>query len=352
LVIAENPGITSKADWERETNIYSVCRLCRKSDAPDHSGLSWQYWEETEKGQLVPGSDIETDFDDCPMWPGWLIPAYGEHWGHSYCEKYKGDLYLVEATHSALNDGTALAAWALTFVKPGGRTSINEVRKAPNLSTLPGSAEDVTTYVSGKSGDMGWTASHVQRAEQRLGVAFLLMSAARREGERVTAEEVQRVAQELDQAMGGLYTQVAQGSQWRMVNRFIRLHEDTHKDIPTLPPGIVDVEVVTGVDALGRSVETQALKDYGTTLSELFPQQVQQVIDAHDFATRLASGLGIKPDGLVPDPAQVQQEEQAKMSQATLMQMATKAAGPIGGSLAKGAVDAYNAPPQPPQNQQ
>lgn len=353
LLMEEDDKLAKCPEWQREADIFSVCRLMRNGHKPKDANeqWSWQYWQETCEGTIIPDSEVETDYDDAPMWPCWLIPSYGENWGRSYCEKYRGDLYLVESGHSALNDGLALAAWCLTFVKPGTRTSLRTVQKAKNLDILSGSAEDMSVFNSGKTGDLSWGSSHIQRAEQRLGVAFLSQAAARRDGERVTADEVQRTGAELDQAMGGLYTQSSQGNQRRMIMRAIKLHEEASDDMPKLPPGIVDVQVVTGVDAMGRSVEVQALLDFVKALTEAFPQKVQEIIDASDFSTRLAAGMGIKPDGLVNTKEQIAATQQAQMQQQQGAEMSAKAAGPVGGAVAKGLMDRANAPaaPQPPQ---
>lgn len=332
LLLRENEGLNETDEWDREARIYSVCML----DGPVETG-SWLFWQETEKGTLIPGSEVETDYNDVPMWPGWLIPVYGESWGRSYCEEYRGDLFTVEAGSSALNDGAAWAAFTLGFVKPGGRTSLRQVQKARNLSWLSGSAEDVTTLRSEKGNDMRFIEGHVARAERRLGVAFLMHLAVRRDGERVTAEEVQHTAQALDKAMGGLYTERAQGDQRRMVTRFIRLHEEADEQLPVLPDGIVNIEVVTGVDAMGRSIENQQLRELGGELNQTFgPQAAGEVLNRANFATRLAASKGIKPDGLVKTEEQLSTDQQDAQQQALQADVMGKAAGPTSGALVKG----------------
>jgi hypothetical protein len=230
-------------------------------------------------------------------------------------------MFTLESLASAGNDGAALAAWALLFVKPGTRTSIKQVREANNLDVLSGSAEDLTVLRSDKTADLNFVAGREALAARRLSAAFLLQASVQRDGERVTAEEISRLGVELDQGMGGLYTAVAQGNQRVIVRRFMFLHEEDNKELPKLPKGVVDVAVVTGVDALGRSTESTSLRRYVQTIREAFPTKAEMILDAVDFARRLAAADGIKSDGLVRSQEAVDQETQAQQQQAQQQQL-------------------------------
>lgn len=340
LVYRETPELKKKAEWEREVKIYSVCKL--KVDENEDE-KSWLYWQEYE-GRYIADSGVETDYDDAPMWAGWLIPVYGQNWGRSYCEEYQGDLFALESLGSALNDGSSLAAWALSFVKPGGRTNIRQVREAKNLDMLPGDAADITVLTSQKTADLTFVLNWFTNVVRRVAAAFLLQASIQRDGERVTAEEIKRLAGELDQAMGGLYTEIAQGSQRRILKRAIRLHEEENSDLPTIPEEIISVQVVTGVDALGRTAESTSLISFAKVISELFPQQAHLILDALNFAKRLAATEGIKPDGLVKTQDQVAGEAQQQQQQAAQQSLVNQAA-----PLAKVAAEQFNQQQQQPQ---
>ena len=337
LIYRETPDLRKKREWDREAKIYSVCKL-----QVDESGeKSWLYWQEYE-GQYIEDSGVETDYEDCPMWPGWLIPVYGQNWGRSYCEEYQGDLFALESLGSALNDGSSLAAWALTFVKPGSRTSIRSVREARNLDMLPGDAADITVLTSQKTADLTFVLNWFTNVVRRVAAAFLLQASIQRDGERVTAEEIRRLAGELDQAMGGLYTEIAQGSQRRIIKRAIRLHEEENPDLPEVPDDVISTQVVTGVDALGRSTESTSLINFAKVIGELFPQQAHNILDGLNFASRLAATEGIKPDGLVKTAERVAQENQQAQQQAAQQSLVQQA-----GPLAKVAAEQMNQQQQP-----
>lgn len=329
-----------KSDWQREVDIYSVCAL-RVSDGGEKT---WCYWQEYE-GILIDGSEVETDYEDCPMWPGWLIPVYGSNWGQGYCEAYRGDLFTLESAGSGLNDGGALAAWALLFLKPTARTSLRQVRKAKNLELLSGQADDLSVFRSDKTPDLNWLSQHFAQAARRLGAAFLMKSAVMRDGERVTKEEVQQVGRELDDATGGLHMGVAQGNQRHIIMRAVRLHEEEDDTIPALPRGVVEVSVVTGVDAMGNSGDAQELRELGADINGTFgPGSAAKILNPSDFATRMASYRGIKPDGLVIDQETMDANQKQEQQQALAASVAEKAAGPAAGALAGGMMSPPGAP--------
>ena len=357
IIYREKPELLKTEEWTRETTIFSVCRYIRH---PTHKGMyedgNWEYWEETEMGQLLPGSSVETDYDDPPMWPGWMIPVYGQNYGRSYCEEYRGDLFILENGHSGLNDGVAMASLALMFVKPGGRTSLRQVQNAKNLAMLSGVAEDVSTFKAEKTNDLKFALEHVQMAAERINQAFLVDRAKQRDAERVTAEEVEQVQQELDRAMGGLYTEVAQSHQRIMVTRFVRLHEEADPDIPEMDPNLVAIQVMTGADAMGRSVEQKNLMAFGQGINTVFPpnSQTTRILDPWDFSRRLASTMSIKPDGLVLKQEDVEAKEQQQQQTAQQGAITQKAVGPAIGPMAKAMashMDAANMQQQQGQQQ-
>lgn len=335
LILEERPELEKVEAWARECTLFSVCRFKRGGKRYEEG--EWEYWEETEKGQLIEGSCVTVPYDQPPMFPGWCIPVYGQNYGRSYCEEYRGDLFILENGSSALNDGATIMSLSLMFVKPGGRTSLRQVQNARNLAMLSGSAEDISTFRAEKGGDMQFVQGHVDKAELRINQAFLVNSASFRDAERVTAEEVEKVGQELDQAMGGLYTEIAQSHQRVMVSRFIRLHEDSNELVPEVPSSLARIQVVTGVDAMGRSRELRDLSDFGKDINSTFPPNSQaiQILDPYDYATRSASARGIKPDGLVMKKADVEAKKAQDQQKAQQMQIASKAAGPIAGPMAQ-----------------
>jgi len=317
---------SAKSKWEQEVDIYCAQMFIPPSSGDDETEGSFRYWEEY-KGEYIPGTGVETDYDSPVMHAGWLIRTAGRNWSPSYCEMYRGDLYTVEAAASGMNDITAAAALSLMFHKPGSQSSIKQVREARNLSILPGSAEDLTMFRAEKSADNNTVAGNLEQAARRLSSAFLMQSAIQRSGERVTAEEIQRLGTELDKALGGLYTNISDGNQKPIIQRAVALHEERNPKL-RLPKDKVTVEVITGIEATGDSIEAQNLLDWGTVMSKMWgPEGVKQT-NVNDFGKRYATLKGIKPDGLSLTPQQVSDNTQQGMQAGMMQEAVSKGIGP------------------------
>lgn len=333
--------------WEQTAKIYTVCKL----DTEDGERV-WHYWQEHE-GEVLPGTEVTADFDNPPMYPDWLIPVYGQDWGRSYCEQYRGDLYIVEANSSSLNDGAAIAALCLLFVKPGSRTSAKQVKEAQNLAVLSGSADDITVFRMDKSADFQFVSNHLEQAVRRLSRAFLLQTAIVRDAERVTKEEIARLGNELDKAMGGLYSELAQRTQRHVVLRVVRLHEEEDKSLPPVPEDLIRISVVTGIDALGATTEEDALVSLGGTINAVFgPGTAAKIMDPSDFTRRLSAEKGIQPEGLIKSPEALAQEEEAAMQAAQQQTLLDKAAGPLAGQVGRALGDQLSTNPSQPSEAQ
>jgi hypothetical protein len=294
--------------------IYCCCKL--KVLGPKDEQKKWLYWEEFE-GETIPGSESMSDYHAPPMYPSWMIPQYGFNWGLSYCHLYAGDLYKVENGEASLNDGMDLASLSWLFVNPAGMTSKKVLEQARNGKLMHGRAEDVTVFRLDKTNDFGFVQNNVDNTSRRLMQAFLMNSAIQRPGDRVTAEEWRTMARELSEAMGGLYSSLAQGSGKAIVSRFVALHEYEDKSIRPLPKDVIRMAVITGMDALGLDMDEQNLEMAFAVLSKFMPpDQLMAKFNGDNLITRVLAGYSVKPDGLLKtadeqaaDAAQAQQQQ-------------------------------------------
>lgn len=312
--------------WDEEITIFHVQKLI--SDAKGKK--QYVYWQEVEGGHVVEDTVAYADYDTPTIHFGGMIPAYGSDWFLPYCQDYEGDMQAVENFSAALQDGGAAAARFLTLVDPSGQTEIKDIMEADNLDVVPGREADVHSLRADKGGDLAVTAQEMEKAARRLGQAFLMFSSVQRQGERVTAEEWRILATEIDQAMGGLYSDISQTSQRYFVLRFIHLHQETDKSIGKLPEGVVRVSVVTGIDSLSQSSEGARLREFMMEAGEeIGPEALAAHISIPDYLRRKAAVKNIKSDGLVKAPAQMEADASAQQQQAMQQSLLDKAAGPI-----------------------
>lgn len=326
------PQLSGVKDYQKRVNIEVVCRLQRN----DNGDKFWEYWEEFQ-GERIDGTEFDAPFEEPPLYPAWMIPVYGQDWGRSYCEEYRGDLLKVENLASALNDGAAAASLLWLFLTPGARTSLRQLKKAENMALMSGRGEDVTAFKLDKGSDFQFVANDQEKAIQRLGRSFLLVSSVQRDAERVTAEEWGRMAQEIDEAMGGLYSELGQTFQTHVVRRFVALHNDEDAELPKLPKGIFRVAVVSAIDTMGRALEGQALVRAVGTVLQLFKEEGGKYISVRSFIARILSSEAIKQTGLLRTEEEVAGEMQQMQQQAMQQEMLSKAAGPVAGGIAKAA---------------
>lgn len=337
--------------YDETVDIYAVCK--RRTDAKGEH--YWEYWEEFE-GNLLDGTEYEADYEDVPLYAAWMIPTYGEDWGRSYCEEYRGDLFRADALSKAINDGAALASLILLFLKAGARTSPKQIRKAENMSLLTGQADDLSAFHLEKTADFSFVSKEIEETVRRLGRAFLLVSSVQRQAERVTAEEWKEMAEEIDQATGGMYSELAQTFQRHVIRRAVALHNAEDKQLPKLPKGIFRVAVITGIEAMGRTIEGQNLMRATQGIEQLYgPEVLAKYTDPLEFIRRVYVSENVKQDGLVLDPETVAKnmaDQQRMLAQRTLLEKGTAPAVAAMGKAAPALGQAVNAeqndPSQPP----
>ena len=133
------------------------------------------------------------------------------------------------------------------------------------------------------------------------------------------------LGQELETAIGGLYSLLSVELQMPLVNRLMSVMSKKQK-LPKLPKDIANPVIITGVEALGRGHDLQKLDLFLAGAAQVVgPEAVAQFVNVGEYLKRRATSLGIKTVGLVKSDEQMAQEAQ----QAQMMQM-TEKLGPSG----------------------
>jgi hypothetical protein len=321
-LLAENPELRSEDDSPEDT-IDLFTRLALKGIG---KRKMWKVHQEVgEPGIRVPDSEGTYPQDKSPFIPLRLTRIDGEDYGRGFGEEYLGDLKTLDSLYRSIVEYSAAAAKILLFVDPGGLVSAEDVANAPSGEVLDGNAKDVSilTLVE-KFNDFKTAFDVSQNTETRLEQAFLLMSGVQRNAERVTAEEIRRLANELEQTLGGVYSILAEEMQRPLVRRV--MHEmQRRKELPQLPEEAVNFEVVTGLEALGRNQDLVRLDILVEGLLQLGgPEAVNDYLHLGAYMKRRAAALSIDVEGLIRSEQEVQQIKDQRAQQA----LAEKAAGP------------------------
>ncbi len=285
------------------------------------------------KGVRVPGSEGRYKPEDLPFIALRMSHIADEDYGRGHVEEFLGDLISLEGLTQAIVEGSAAAARLLFLVAPNGTTRIKDCAMAPNGGFVSGNAADVTVLQAQKQADLAIASQVSNSIEQRLGFAFLLNSSIQRNAERVTAEEIRYMAQELETALGGMYSVLAQEFQLPLV-RLVMARMVKAQKLPKLNEGVVSPVVITGIEALGRGNDLTKLDLFiQGAAATLGPEALARYVNIGDYFNRRAAALGINPKGLIKS----EEEMQAEMQQAQMMQMA-QSLGPkaldVGGKAA------------------
>lgn len=248
----------------------------------------------------------------------------GENYGRSHCDDYRGDMAAIESLSRSIIRFAAAAAKVIFLVNPNGVTDVNRLSEAEEGEFVPGKDEDVTVKTLEKFADFQIAESVLGKLITQLRYSFLTNSAIQRQGERVTAEEIRYMAQELENTLGGVYSLLSVEFQLPLVE-IAQSKLQLSGEIPKLNGKDVKAVIVTGIDALGRSHEVARIQALVQDIAERFgPEAIPRYIHAGEYVTRVASGLDIDIKNLVKTP----EEQAAEANQARATQLTESLGGP------------------------
>ena len=284
-------------------------------------------WYQECKGEKIPGTDGRSKVDISPWITLRFIRIDGEDYGRGYVEEYRGDLISLESLMQAVIEGAAASAKVLFLVNPNGVTRAATLAKAPNGAIREGSAADISVMQVGKAADFSVSQAVMQTITARLADAFLMASSIQRQAERVTAAEVNIMAQELENSLGGVYSILSQEFQLPYLKRRMHMLVRSGK-VPKLPDKIVKPIIVTGIQGLGRGHDRNKLIEFiGTVAQALGPDVMRQYVNVDEAVKRLATSIGIETTNLVKSQEEIQAEMQAMQQQQLIQHLGPAALG-------------------------
>ena len=286
-------------------------------------------------GEEVPGSKATYPKAKVPFISlAWSL-SDGENYGRGHVDEQLGDFISYDDLSKSLLEGAAGAAKLLFMNKPNSTTNIRDLQRARNGQFITGNAEDISVLTVEKASDFRFAYDQAIIIEQRLSRAFLLTESIQRNAERVTAEEIRVMAQEIEDALGGVYSVLGVELQRPLATLLMASLKKRGK-MPALPKEI-ETTITTGFEALGRGHDLAKLREFrGEIVSFNAPDLVTTYLNISDYLTRAGTALGIDTDGLVPTKEQIdatlkQQKQEAQMAELAKTGAAT--------AMAKGAIE-------------
>ena len=268
-----------------------------------------------------------------------MVRVDNEDYGRGYVEEFLGDLKSLEGLSQALVESAAASSKIVFMVRPNSVTRKKDLAMTRNGDIITGTADDVSVLQAQKQYDLQVVERSIAKLEERMSYAFLLHTAIQRDAERVTAQEIRYMAEQLETAMGGIYSLLSQEFQLPLVSILMKRMEQAN-EIPKLPKGTVQPTIITGIEALGRGNDLQKLREFVAEIGNLaqINPQVVQALNPDDLIKRIAIGLGIDTDGLLKSQEQLAEEQAAQeeqMQEQQMVQMAEKAIPQVANNLTK-----------------
>jgi hypothetical protein len=291
-------------------------------------------------GVKLEGSDATYKKDES----AWLVLRWnglsGEDYGRGYVEEYMGDIIALEGLSQAIQEHSAIASKTFGILRPNSSLSPKDLVNVQNGGFVSGDPEDLAYPDIGKNNDMQVAQATANSLVESISRAFLITQV--RDSERTTAAEIRLLATELETALGGAYSLLANTLQKPLLNREIaRLKK--RKKLPEINDKDLSPKVIVGLEGLGRGTDVEKLMKAAEALAAIAPAlQIIQDIDQTKLIQFVFNGVGLDTDEILKSPetkqaeAEAAQQQQQKEQQADLM---SKAAGPAAGAMAKGMAD-------------
>lgn len=261
----------------------------------------------------------------CP----WTAPTWsliiGEHYGRGLVEDYAGGFAkLSDLSEAATLYGIEIMR-VVHLVSAGSGTDIDDLMAAEHGEYVRGDPNTVSAHESGDAGKLAQVAAEIASVFGRLAKAFMY-DANTRDAERVTAYELQRDAQEAENALGGVYSALAASMQVPLAH--ITLVEVDSNTLPGLISEELKLSIVAGIPALGRTSDVQNLLAATQEATAIVPvlTQLDSRVDKNKLMDLLYSSRSVDTSLINKSPETMAEEarasQQAQQGQAQMMQAA------------------------------
>lgn len=228
-----------------------------------------------------------------------------EHdYGTGLVEDYSGDFGTLSTLSEAEVKSAILSSDYRWLANPSGITDLNAFKQSVTGDVIAGQKDDLTLVAMVSGNALEQIGKTADKFVQRIGRAFLLGTAVTRDAERVTAEEIRMQANELETALGGVYSRLAVELQLPLVRWLLKAIDVTIEGTKLEPT------IVTGLAALSRAADASQLKQFlaDASAAAQMPEQVLIRLQWENVLGTLAAASGLNATKYVRPEAEVQQD--------------------------------------------
>lgn len=285
---------------------YFIVIRRRPGDKPTFDVTEWV--EDTEVDTKVQALD---DLEYIPL--VWRLSDEANY-GTSLVMDYEGDFAGMTQASEAIIIAAVLASEFRWLVSAASGTRPEDFNQSENGQAIPGEKDSVTLLNAATQVAAAMQAQDavVTKYINRLGRAFVLPSSITRDAERVTAEEIRQLANELETGLGGAYSRLAVDLQLPLAKMLIDMIgvKINGKDYT--------VTIVTGLDALSRAGDLEQLKGWLNdivTLQAAGPE-VLRPLNLRAIYLDLATPRGVNASKYLKSEEQMKQEQDEESARA------------------------------------
>lgn len=275
--------------------------------------------EQEVEGYMIPEAKGFYPKDVCPFMALRYTRIEGESYGRGLIEEYIGDISYLDTMQEAVKQASIAGAKLIPLVNPHGITKIQSIRKAKNGEFVSGRAEDITMLQANKYNDLRVAQTELDKTEKRLNRIFLMKAAIQRQAERVTAEEIRQMTQDLEEALGNHYAIMCKEFQLAYV-KITFFHLKKQKGMKDILPSLwrnreIKLTVTTGLEALGRNSDLNKYNSFFEIMSKF--AQSANIIGAktEKVANIVATALNLDIKGLLYTEEEKAQAAEAQQKQ-------------------------------------
>lgn len=282
-----------------------------------------------EREELV-SSFIETPYE--------LIN--GDDEGRGFVETRLGDLSSIDTLRERMLDFAAILSDFKIFKDIGCQVRDEDLVSKPGsivsmAEVSGGQVQNLAMLQSNKNGDYAAILNHLTSLEDAFKGTVSLHQNTTPRGERVTAQQVRLVAQEVEEATGGFFVPLADSLQ-RPLTELAIYRAETQKILAPLPDDTEDIHLLTGLTAVAGANKAAELLEVAAVANGLGPE-AQGWINMGALFSAWARYRSIYEPGLFKTPAQKNAEAEAAFQQAVAASAAQQSIE-VAGDAARAAV--------------
>lgn len=298
--------------WDADQNAYVVTQALDDVDVP----------------VAVPRTYSKDELPFIPL--TWQLTS-GEHYGRGMVEMYKGAFASVNALSREMTILGIASAKVVFLVNPGATTlasRIDELNECESGTYFIGLEDDLAVSTVNKMADAQIVQAIIADHSRLIQRVFLMDTAVQRDAERVTAEEIRRVANQLETSFGGVYSRLSRKWQRPLAIKSVTLAM-AELGFSFEDETWIDIEIVTGLESISRSAEVDDLLNFLTALTALqqLDERTRMRLEEGEIIRKIASGYNVdttSPMKVVKSDeeyaAAVEQEQQQALTLAAAAQ--------------------------------